>query len=184
MAGSALEEIYSKTKVSPRIRQAALLYASGSAPTKHAAARLAGVAKEHFVNMSNLNPATRRIISDVHSMIEDETVATSKVLQSLSRKALGRLATLMDSDSETIAFRAAQDLADRGPETMKTQRIQMDSLTLTGEDAKALASAMVESSKIQHDYRQVGIDGLVEVDLENPETTREPSLKLITGDEG
>jgi len=132
--------------------------------------------------MSNLNPETRRIIGDVHSMIADETVATSKVLQTLSRKALGKLANLMDSDNENISFRAAQDLADRGPETQKTQRIQMDSLTLTGEDAKALAAAMVESSRAHIDYVDVGVHGLIEVDTDKASDLGAGMLKLMPSD--
>ena len=172
-----LRQILHSAKPSPRIRQAAMLYASGAVPTKGEAARLAGISREHFVNMTNMNPATHRIMSDMQSLIEDETVATSKILQQLSRKAVGRLATLMNSDNEAIAFRAAQDLADRGPETQKTQRVQVDSLTLTGSDAKELAAAMVESARLHEAYKDVGVNGLVEIDTDK--RAESATLKLV-----
>lgn len=140
-----------------------MLYATGAARNKRDAALIAGITPVHFTNMSNMNPETKRLINNVQQMVEDESITTSKLLQTLGRKAVGRLAQLMDSPNDTVAFRAAQDLADRSTETQKTQRVQMESLTLSGEDAKALAAAMVESSRAQVAYEHVGRDGLVEV---------------------
>lgn len=173
---SSVAAIYEGMKVSPRVRKAAMLYASGVAATKKEAAAIAGITPVHLQNMTSHNPEVRRIMNDVQVLIDDETVATSKILQTLSRKAVGRLAELMDSANETVAFRAAQDLADRGPETQKTQRVQVDALTLTGEDAKAIAAAMVESSKARETYADVAVHGFVDVDID-----AKPALRLVPG---
>lgn len=177
MASDDLARIYRDIKLSPRVRLAAVAYAAGTVTTKREAARLAGVTKEHFTHMTNHNEETRRIINDTSQMINDETIATSKILQMLSRKAIGRLADLMESPNDAIAFRAAQDLADRGPETQKTQRLQVESLTLTGEDAKQLAKAMVESADVSRRFAHVAVDGLTEVDTDKRDEHQ--GLRLI-----
>jgi CRP-like cAMP-binding protein len=180
VAESAIIEQYQGIKVSPRVRMAALLYASGAAKTKGHAARAAGITKEYFVNMSNLNGETRRIINEMQEMILDESVATSAILQKLSRRAIGKLADLMDSPVDAVAFRAAQDLADRGPETQKTQRFQVDALTISGQDVQAMCAAMVESARSEQKYANVATDGLVEVDTDQRIEHRQ--LHLLKGD--
>jgi len=171
---TSLLEIYDDMKITPKIRMATLLFETGVVKTKAEAAEMVGISRAHFYNMTNLNGATRHMANEIQSMVKDESVATSKILQIISRKAIGKLDQLMDSGNETIAFRAAQDLADRGPETQKTQKLQVESLTITGEDARALAAAMVESAQVQKDYRDVGVHGLIEVD-----TDKAPDLSAL-----
>lgn len=179
MAAPALAEQYANIKVTPKVRMAAMLYATGAVRTKREAAEIAGVTKEYFTHMSNHNNELRRIQNDTTRMIEDESVSTAVILQKLSRRAVGKLAELMDTGSEAIAFRAAQDLADRGQETAKTQKFQVDSLTLNGEDAKELARALVESANLAGKFSEVATHGLVEVDTDKHEQSA--ALQLMPG---
>lgn len=179
MSAPAIAEIYAGIKVTPRVRMAAMLYATGAVKTKKEAAEVAGVTKEYFTHMTNHNNELRRMTNDVTRMIEDDSVSTAVVLQKLSRKAVGKLAELMDSSNEAVAFRAAQDLADRGQETAKTQKFQVDSLTLNGEDAKELAKALIESSRLGDKFSEVAQSGLVEVDTDKREES--VALQLMPG---
>jgi len=156
--------------VSPRVRLAARLYATGAAKTKKEASEMAGLHPNYLTLLTGENGSSKvkNLINDVDSMIEDESIATSKIIQRLGRKALGRLANLMDSPNENVALKAAVDLADRAPETSKTQKIQVESLTLDGEDVRALTHAMLESARLRGDYAQVAVDGLVEVEIDKP----------------
>ena len=141
-------------KVSPRVRQAALLYGSGALPTKRAASEAAGLHPNYLTMLTNAgNEEVGRIISETQRMIENEAVSMSTVLQTLGRKAVGRIAQLMEfSASEKIQLEAAKDLADRTPNTAKTQMHQVTSLTIAGEDAKELARALVSSAHARSQY--------------------------------
>ena len=159
------------------MRLAALLYSTGAARTKREAAQIAGIAPEYFTTMSNHNDQVRRIVGQTQETMDDEAVATSVLIQRLGRKALMRLSHLMDNARDEVAFRAAQDLADRAPDTSKVQRVQVDQFTLGGEDVRAIAAAMIESSKHDAEYADVALNGLVEVEIDKPQ----PHLRLIEG---
>ncbi len=153
---------------SPRMRLAAYLYATGAEKTKKDAALAASVDPVYFGMLTNHSIPMNRLINQTKSMIEDETISMSTVLQRLSRKAVGRIADLMDtSENEGIALKAAQDLADRHPETSRTSKIQVDAgLTIGTADAKALAAALVESATISNSLAHIARDGLVEIDTD------------------
>lgn len=155
---------------SPRVRMAARLWASGAVRTKREAARVMGVNEGYLSLITSPTVGSEqvnRIVGDTQAMIENETIDISRVLQVLGRKAIGKLAHLMESGSkEDIQLRAAQDLADRNSETQKVQRHIVDQFTLSGEDAREIAKAMVESARLSQDYKHVATDGLVEVEVE------------------
>lgn len=152
---------------SPRVRVACILYASGQARSKREAATLAGVNHYYFNMLTNQSEPTKRLISSVQEMIEDETITTSQLLQRLSRKAIGKIAQLMDTGSEQTQLKAAQDLADRNPESSRTSKLQVDGgLTIATADAQALAAAMVESARDADRYAAVASEGLTEIDTD------------------
>ncbi len=151
---------------SPRVRTAAWLYVSGAAKTKREASALAGLHPNYLTMMSNESLPTKRLMNDIQQMIENEALDSSIIMKKLGRRALGKLNTLMDSANENVALKAAQDLADRSPETSKTQKIDVGGgLTLGTLDAKALATALVESARERAKYDHVAEHGLVEVDM-------------------
>lgn len=153
--------------VSPRIRLASRLYASGAVPTKRAAAIAAGIHPGWFNKMSNHNEETKRLIGSVDEMLQDQTVQMSAVLRIIGRKAIQKINNLMEqSQDEKVVFKAAVDLADRNPETSKVQRHEVLTAVVDGEAAKDLARALVESAKVHQLYGERMRSDYVQVDLE------------------
>jgi len=147
---------------------AARLYATGACRTKKAASLAAGLHPNYLTMLTspaNGSVPVLRMLNDIDEKIEDQTIETSAIISLLGRKALGKIAHLMNNGSEGTQLKAAIDLADRAPETSKTQKVQLDSFSLSGQDVKDLAAAMVESAKAQSAYADVAIHGLDEIGL-------------------
>jgi hypothetical protein len=152
--------------LSPRVKLAARLYATGLVPTKREAGLAVGLHPLYFPMLTQRNPVVRSYMEEVMSQVEDQTVDVSLLLDRLGRAAVGKLATLMqNASSEGIQLKAAQDLADRSPRTQKVQRIDANvgSFTLAGADVEALTRAMRESAEQRAKYNQVAEEGLVEL---------------------
>ena len=163
------ESIFRNIKPSPRVKLATRLYTTGVCRTKKEASEAAGLHPNYLTMLTGPNGSepVKSLMNEIDEKIADETIKTSAIIQSLGRKALGKMSDLMQDASETVQFRAAQDLLDRSPETSKTQRVEAVSFSIGGEDAAMLAKAMMESAKAdeENDYSGVIQDGLVEVDL-------------------
>lgn len=155
---------------SPRLRGAARLYASGAVKTKKEAAEAFDLDPIYFYHMTSPqigNETLRHIHDDIDEAIQDETINMSRVLELLGRKAIGKLYGLMrDGQSEILQFKAAQDLADRSPETSKTLKIQSASITISGADAKELAESLVMSAKARTRFREAAEGDFVRVDTD------------------
>lgn len=163
----------------PRVRNAVRLYATGAVRSKRAASIAAGLHPQYLTMLTSPNGGSepvKRLMNDIDKMLEDKTVDMSRVMEIVSRRAVGKIAHLMESSNENVALKAAQDLADRGPDTSKTQKVQVESFSLGDAAARELAAAMVESAKAREKYRAIGVEGLVEVDVTLPEM---PSVKQL-----
>lgn len=159
---------YDLDKLSPRVRLAARLYGTAVCKTKKEASIAAGLHPNYLTLLTGAasgSEKVRNLINDIDTVINDESISTSVLLQKLGRKAIGAIARSMESDNEHVALKAAIDLADRSPETSKTQKVSLESFTLDGADVKALAAAMVESAKVASTYRHAGVDGLIEIEV-------------------
>lgn len=149
---------------SVRVRRGLWLYLSGACPTKREASMAAGLHPNTLTIMMNGSEPTKRLAATIQERIEDQAEDMSTLMRVVGRKAVSRLLTLMDtSGSERIQLEAARDLADRSPETQKSQRIEVADLTLGGQDAKAIAAALVESARASAAFGDVARDGLVEI---------------------
>lgn len=114
----------------------------------------------------------KEMMAEIHEMMNDKTVDMSVVVQRLGRMGLGKLAQLaMLGSNERIQLDAAKTLADRSPETAGMQKIQVDGLSISSLDAKALAEAMIESARLRAEFEHIAKDGLVEVDITQDATT-------------
>jgi len=157
---------------SPRHRMAARLYASGALPSKRSAALAMGLSPSSLYLMTApgiQNPGMRRIEDDIDAKIHDQTVQTSSVLQLIGREAILKLRGLMrGASSEGLQFKAAQDLADRSPETSKTIKAAIISAPLDSKDAKELAIAMVQAANARRTYASQVEGDFVRVDLGKP----------------
>lgn len=134
---------------------AARLYATGAVKSKKAACEAMGLHPAYLgMLLNNGNEGVNKILSETDTMIADRSIQMSAVLDALSRRAIGKIAKLMDvASSEKVQLDAAKDLADRGPETMKVQRHQIDGgLSIRSQDAAALAAALVQAADVQQRY--------------------------------
>jgi len=141
--------------MSPRLKHACRLYASAAVPTKREAAEAVGLNPSYFnvitqPGHAKAMPEAIELIDEIQAKIQDKTVDLSSIIQLVSREAVDEMrALLKESKNEAIRLKAASDILDRNPETSKTQKHQVSSFSLTGEDAKSLAAALVMSARAQ-----------------------------------
>ena len=109
------ESIFKNIKPSPRVKLATRLYTTGICRTKKEASEAAGLHPNYLTMLTGPNGSdpVKHLMNEIDQKIEDKTIETSALIQSLGRKALSRMSTLMDAGSEGVQFRAAQDLLDR-----------------------------------------------------------------------
>lgn len=158
---------------SPRTRLAVRLHAAGIG-TKREVAKALGLhpGTMYLMTMPSINnPEVRSIQQRIDSMLEDETVEMGKVLRVAGRRAVGKIVhTMEQASSEGLQFKAAQDLADRNPETSKTQKIAVASFSLGADDAKELARAMVDAAKVREQFPEPASGDYIKVDADARES--------------
>jgi len=160
------EELYRRIKPGPRVKMAARLYASGAVKSKKAACEAVGLNPTYLSLLSResvSHPEIVSIIGDVDRAIHDKNIALSVVIAMAARKALGRVNGLVDSQNEHIALKAASDILDRNPETSKTQKLQVTSFSLEGQDAKEIAQALVRSAEVREKFNAIGEGDFVKI---------------------
>lgn len=139
--------------LSPRIKMALRMYAHGSCRTMSEACAAVGVNQGYVSSLKTHTPLVEEYMSEVQSLLDNKSVATSALMSQLGRIAIGKIATIMeDGDKEEHRLKAAIDLADRAPETSKIQKHQVESFTLSGKDVQALAEALVQGQAVQEVY--------------------------------
>ena len=187
--------------LSPRLRNAVRLYASGIVPTKKAAALAVGLAPSTFYQVSCQvvnDPGTKALFTQVDQLVQDETIDTRRLIEIMSRQAIGKIGNLMNGAAkEEVQFMAARDLADRGQETSKIQRMQVESFTLSGKDVAGLRESMVEAARVKAANASLTDEDFIRLDgglvdgerIEVPAGYEEanahegPTLRLVKGPE-
>lgn len=135
---------------SPRVKLALRLYVHGVCKTQKEAAHAAGLNYNYFHTILH-TPAGQHYMKTAHQLIEEHANDTNALIAKLSHRAIEVIGTLMeDAGKEDVRLRAAVDLADRGPETAKIQKHQVESFTLASTDARALAEAMVAAAQVRN----------------------------------
>lgn len=128
----------------PKTKLALKLYVSGAARTQEEAAAIVGCHKQSVSNMRRTKTG-REFEDGFDSGVTERMMSLSAVIDRLSKKAVVVMEDLIDNGStEDVRFKAAKDILDRNPETSKTNKVQVESFTLSGRDAKELALAMTE----------------------------------------
>lgn len=161
---------------SPRVKLAAQLYVSGACGTKREASETAGLHPNYLTMLSNNSEPVQRLMDDLANKILDESIDSAVTMRTLGRNAILKLYRLMDSSNENIQLKAAQDLADRSPETQKTQKLELSGLSLGASDAKELARALIESANENKAFADIAVHGLDEVRMDEPKP-----LQLVKG---
>ena len=141
-----------KHTLSPAVARALDLWATGAVKTKKEAAEAVGLHKQTLY-LNSRSPAGRAYVETAHTIIQDRAIDTSVLIEKLARRGIEVIAGLMeDAEKEDIRFRAAQDLADRGRETAKTQKLSVESYTISNRDVSALAQAMVAAANLRSQF--------------------------------
>lgn len=153
--GPKINEYYrNKGKISPATARAIDLLMTGAVKTQKEAAEAVGLSAVSL-GMNIRSAAGIQYINSAHEAIRDKTIDTSVLIDKLSRRAVEVIGDLMeDAQKEDIRLRAAIDLADRGKETAKTQKLQVDSFTVSGRDVASLAEAMVAAAQLRETYAE------------------------------
>lgn len=156
-----------KKPFSPRVRLAHTLYATGAVRTKKEAAAVVGLAPQYlYMIRGQHTEEVQETIDTAQYQIAQRATDMSAALDFYSRRAVDKIAQLMDTAAkEDVQLRAAQDLADRGPHTAKIQRHAIANLTMSAEDAKAIAAAMVESASVREQTEDVVSGSYVKIKL-------------------
>lgn len=119
-----------------------------------------------------------------HSHINNTALKTNELIEKLSRRAVEVIGTTMEeASSEGLRLKAAIDLADRGSETSKIHKHQVESFTLGAEDARNIAESMVAAAALRakHTPLRLGDFDKVTVDVDDsqvPVVVPNPALKL------
>lgn len=172
-------EKYRSTKVGPRVKMAARLYASGAVKSKKAACEAVGLTPTYLSILSReavSHPEIVSIIGEIDHAIHDKTVALSTVIALAARRAVEKVNKLMDSQNEHISLKAASDILDRHPETSKTQKLQVTSFSLDSKDAKDIALALVRGAEVRERFAAIAEGDFVKIGDENVEKLAEQNL--------
>lgn len=149
-----------RTKLRPRLKLAARMIAGGIARTQREAAEAVGLSESYLSLAVTRSPVAEELMHSIDRVVEQRIIETSALIRTLSAKAIEKLGDLMtESEREDIQLRAAIDLADRGPETSKIHKHQVESFTLSGRDVKALAEAIALGKASREEYSEVVKDG-------------------------
>lgn len=148
----AAYDLLSKADLNPRVRMALRMYAFGACKTLGEAAECVGLSPV-WLSLKKNSPAGQAYMQSAQQILDDKTASTSQIIEQLGRRALDIIGDKMEnSKDDKIQLRAAIDLADRAPSTSKVQKIQMESFTLAGKDAKALAEALVAGKSVNEKF--------------------------------
>lgn len=142
--------------LSPRVRRGLALYASAACKTKKEASEAVGLSPTYLTMLTTVNPLARRELKRIMDEVDDANIDVAKVLHQLSVNALTVIErTMHEAGSEALRLKAAQDLADRGPQTGKVQRHQVESWHVDPAEAKLLAAAMLEAAEVRQSASHV-----------------------------
>lgn len=153
-------------KLSPKAKLALKMIALGAANNKEAA-KAVGLHPAYIPQLKGSEPG-QKLMSEIEGKVDEAALETSVLIDRLGREAIQKLAGLMRfSNNENIIIRAAQDLADRAPDTSKVQRHQVETFTLGANDAKEIAAALVESAAHRAKYIGAAEGSVIKVESEN-----------------
>lgn len=140
------------------------LYVSGAVRTQREAAEIAGVTQATVSN-ARRSIAGKAFEENFDTQVTERAMSLSAVIAKLSEKALAVMEEQIDNgSSEEVKFKAAKDILDRNPETSKTNKVQIESFSLSGRDAKELAAALTEGRQLQELDKEVSSGDYVRIE--------------------
>lgn len=139
-------------RITPRLRRALQLYATTAVPTQKAAAESVGLTANTVSYHLRSNPEARRFMESIDAATQERVIDLTAVIQRLSAKALMTVEDLMANGKDDVRLRASQDVLDRNPQTSKTHRVAVSSLSLTGRDVQTLAKALTSGAGLSEEF--------------------------------
>jgi hypothetical protein len=142
-------------ELSPRVKLATRLYKTGFAKTKGEAADLAGLNRQTFYLLSTTEIQVAELAAKIDQELQDESIDTGRLIKQLGRKALHKIDSVMSNPLVKFEtqLKAAQDLADRSPETSKVVNINARVETpLSDDQVAALRRAMIEAANLRDKF--------------------------------
>lgn len=171
------------SQIRPRARMALRLYVHAAVPNLTQAAKAVGLNPRYVAKVAR-TPAGREFMETAHQLINNTALNTTQLIEKLSRRAIEVIGTQMEeASSEALRLKAAIDLADRGTETSKIHKHQVESFSLASEDARAIAESMVQAAALRSKHANLTTDNFDKVNLDAvedaiPIVTPHPQLKL------
>jgi len=164
--------------LTPRVKLAIRLYHSGLCKTLKEAALKTGIHPSVIYTLNNHDLQVASLAAQVQKELEDETIDTARIVKRLGRKALGIVAEIAEGTQNPVAVRlkAAQDLADRSPETSKVINVNARVETpLSEEQVATLRRGMIEAAAMRDKFAQAAQGSYVTVS----DATTARSLDLV-----
>lgn len=169
--GHSAQSLTSHRGTSPRVRHAIFLHEAGIVKTKSAAARAVGLSPDTLYNrsMPGLNEDTLSPIrEEAQAHVASRMLNVRSLLDQLSVRAVQKLGQLMETgEKEETQLRAAIDLADRGTETAKIQKVEI-APTLSAAAIEALREGLRESRLATQEHAGLLSGDLVRVQDDRP----------------
>lgn len=135
------------------MRRAIELYETAAVRTQKEASEAVGLHPGTLAFMRSQYPEVKAYQESLSSSVRERVVDFSATIKRLSEKALAAEEALLDgSQNEKIVFEVARDILDRNPETSKTHRLAVSSLSLTGRDVESLSRALVEGAALRQQF--------------------------------
>lgn len=178
------------------MKMAVRLYATGASPTKKQAAKDAGLNPGYFYVMTSPALAEQQVVNlqqTTDELINDRSIDVTVLIEKLSRRGIEVIGHLMEhSGKDEVRLSAARDIADRGKQTAKVTKFQIEPAKLDQDQANVLAEAMVRAAVARRvgaeaatgDYIRVDIDTAIpEPQTALPYPVNEDSSAEIVEDE-
>lgn len=145
-------------KLSPRLKRAIEIYATTQAATKKEASAAVGL-HPNVLTMATASPLVQEYMKQVSDHATEKILDMRVLLDKLALRGLQKIEETMEAgSSELLRLKAAQDLADRGTQTMKGTRLQVESaFVVDAESAKHMAEAMVLAAQIREQNRALAV---------------------------
>lgn len=116
------------------------------------------VAVRHYIAGEAFQQTLRELSEDVWTRVDEELklskLSLTQRIEEMSDRALAKIAELMESDDDRVAFRAASDTLDRNKETSKQHKVDTTSTVLVL-DPVQLALAAQAANEISLTPRNV-----------------------------
>lgn len=179
----AYKEKIDNYRLSPRVKMALRMYAYGSCRTLTEAAEAMDLDVGYLSSVRNSVPGAA-FMESAEAIIADRTLEGHELLNKLGRRALEITARLMEtSANENVQLKAAIDLSDRSPTYSAVQKMQVESFTLSGRDAKLIAESLVRGENVHEKFKELSSGNFDRVELTDEPHSNSPIDDPLGGNE-